>query len=94
MKHSAMRPIAASAGIALIQNCADSGGHWRLTGVRHPAPAIAHIALAAGSDWAGPRDMLLFGGLMAMISIPVVLVFTDVKVLLQNLYALPVKYFI
>lgn len=39
-------------------------------------PAIAHIALAAGSDWASPRDMLLYGGLMAALSIPVVLLFT------------------
>ncbi|NLM86509.1 MAG: hypothetical protein GX171_07440 [Clostridiales bacterium] len=39
-------------------------------------PAIAHIALAAGSDWASPRDMLLYGGLLALICIPVVLLFT------------------
>lgn len=39
-------------------------------------PAIAHIALAAGSDWAGPRDMLLYGGSLALLSIPVVLLFT------------------
>ncbi len=39
-------------------------------------PAIAHIALAAGSEWAGPRDMLLYGGVLALISIPVVYLFT------------------
>ncbi|HUM61405.1 MAG TPA: SLC13 family permease, partial [Clostridia bacterium] len=39
-------------------------------------PAIAHIALAAGSDWAGPGDMLRYGGALAVISIPVVLIFT------------------
>lgn len=39
-------------------------------------PAIAHIALAAGSDWAGPRDMLAYGGLLALIAIPVVFLFT------------------
>ena len=39
-------------------------------------PAIAHIALAAGSGWADSRDMLRFGGLMALISIPVVLLFS------------------
>ena len=38
-------------------------------------PAIAHIALAAGSGWADSRDMLRIGGLMALISIPVVLLF-------------------
>jgi len=39
-------------------------------------PAIAHIALAAGSDWAGPKDMLLYGSLLAVLCIPVVLAFT------------------
>lgn len=39
-------------------------------------PAIAHIALAAGSDWASPKDMLAYGGLLAVISIPVVYLFT------------------
>lgn len=39
-------------------------------------PAIAHIALAAGSGWTSPRDMLLYGGAMALLSIPVVLIFT------------------
>ncbi len=39
-------------------------------------PAIAHIALAAGSDWAGPKDMLLYGGFLTVLCIPVVLLFT------------------
>ena len=39
-------------------------------------PAIAHIALAAGSDWARPQDMLLSGGTLALLAIPVVLLFT------------------
>ncbi len=38
-------------------------------------PAIAHIALAAGSGWADSRDMLKYGGALALVSIPVVLVF-------------------
>lgn len=39
-------------------------------------PAIAHVALAAGSDWAGPRDMLRYGGMLALLCVPVVLVFS------------------
>lgn len=39
-------------------------------------PAIAHIALAAGSGWAQPRDLLLYGGALALVSIPLVLLFT------------------
>ncbi|MGI6687104.1 MAG: SLC13 family permease [Christensenellales bacterium] len=38
-------------------------------------PAIAHIALAAGSGWADSRDMLVYGGALALLSIPVVLAF-------------------
>ncbi len=39
-------------------------------------PAIAHVALAAGSDWAGPRDVLIYGSILALLCIPVVLMFT------------------
>jgi len=39
-------------------------------------PSIAHIALAAGSGWAGSRDMLLYGGALALFSVPVVLAFS------------------
>lgn len=39
-------------------------------------PAIAHIALATGSDWTKPGEMLKYGGLLAIITIPVVLLFT------------------
>ncbi|MDD4081650.1 MAG: SLC13 family permease, partial [Eubacteriales bacterium] len=39
-------------------------------------PAIAHIALAAGSGWADSRDMLLYGGTLALLSIPVLLAFS------------------
>jgi len=38
-------------------------------------PAIAHIALAAGSGWANSRDMLRYGGVLALLCVPVVLVF-------------------
>ena len=38
-------------------------------------PAIAHVALAAGSDWAGPGDMLRYGGVLALLSVAAVLVF-------------------
>ena len=32
-------------------------------------PAIAHIAIAAASDWATPRDMLKYGGIVAIVTI-------------------------
>lgn len=35
-------------------------------------PAIAHIAIAAGSEWATPKDMLKYGGIMSIISIVIV----------------------
>ena len=35
-------------------------------------PAIAHIAIAAGSEWATPKDMLKYGGIMAVISVIIV----------------------
>lgn len=39
-------------------------------------PAIAHIALAAGSGWADSRDMLIYGGALALVSLPAVLLFS------------------
>lgn len=35
-------------------------------------PAIAHIAIAAGSEWANPKDMLKYGGIMTVISVIIV----------------------
>lgn len=35
-------------------------------------PAIAHIAIAAGSEWANPKDMLKYGGIMTIISVIIV----------------------
>ena len=35
-------------------------------------PAIAHIAIAAGSEWATPKDMLKYGGIMVVISVIIV----------------------
>ena len=35
-------------------------------------PAIAHIAIAAGSEWATPKDMLKYGGVMSILSIAIV----------------------
>ena len=40
-------------------------------------PAIAHIAIASGSGWATPKDMLKFGSIMSIISILVMyIIFT------------------
>lgn len=39
-------------------------------------PAIAHVAIAASSGWATPRDMLIYGGILALISILAVWAFS------------------
>ena len=73
---AAVLPLMALAGNALdAQTVAILVGMCASLAFATP-PAIAHIALAAGSDWAGPGDMLRYGGALAVISIPVVLIFT------------------
>ncbi len=73
---AAALPVLALAGTALDpQTAAILVGLCASLAFATP-PAIAHIALAAGSDWAGPKDMLRYGGLLALVSVPVVLVFT------------------
>ena len=41
-------------------------------------PAIAHVALAAGSEYCDSKDMLVYGGIATIISIVFVVVFGTV----------------
>lgn len=75
---AAVLPVMALAGVLVApQTAAILVGLCASLAFATP-PAIAHIALAAGSDWAGPRDLLLYGGALAVFSIPVVFLFTIV----------------
>ena len=73
---AAVLPVMAAAGMVILpQTAAILVGLCASLAFATP-PAIAHIALAAGSDWAGPRDMLVYGSILALACIPVVLLFS------------------